>query len=96
MNYFEWKNQFEKSNCVLTGLVGGEIDEVAKGLSLAKLRPEPYKYMMDDDYPRNVRLTDSLVNDQSSIVASQRLRDLLVERLGEKIEALPVWIKDRR
>src|SRR4030095_16542397 len=51
---------------------------------------------MDAEYKKNVRLTDSLRNDQDAIVASPRLRDMLVGRLGKKIEVLPVWIKDHK
>jgi len=96
MRYFEWDNPYEKNNCALSGFEGGEFQEMTKAKPLAKLRPDPYTYSMDEEYKKNVRLTDSLINDQRTIVASERLRDLLLSRLGKKIEALPVWIKDHK
>ena len=96
MKYFEWMNLFEKNNCALTRFKGGKIGELTAGVPLAGVRPDPYGYSMDDEYRKNVRLTDNLYNDQDAIVASPRLRDLLVEKLGAKIEALPVWIKDHK
>jgi len=96
MLYFTWENQFEKNNCVLIGLAGGEPGEMVRGQPLARKRPKPYTYSMDEEYRRNVKLTDSLRNDQDTIVASPRLRDMLAARLGTAIEALPVWIKDHK
>jgi len=96
MHYFRWMNLIEKNNCVVGGLNGGKVGEIAKGQPLAKDRPDPYTLQMDDDYRKNVKLTDCLYNDQDAIVASPRLRDLLVERLGATVEVLPVWIKDHR
>jgi hypothetical protein len=96
MLYFRWVNQFEKNNCVLIGLEGGEIGELRRGTPLARQRTKPYTYSMDEEYRRNVKLTDSLYNDQHTIVASPRLRDLLTARLGTAIEALPVSINDHK
>ena len=85
MKYFEWMNLFEKNNCALTRFKGGKIGELTAGVPLAGVRPDPYGYSMDDEYRKNVRLTDNLYNDQDAIVASPRLRDLrmgLVARTG--------------
>ncbi len=96
MRYFKWLNSFEKNNCALIKLEGGEIGELADGKPLAKLRPDPYTLTMDEEYRKHVRLTDSLYNDQDAIVASPKLRDFLLAKLGKKLEALPVWIKDHK
>ena len=96
MRYFTWENQFEKNNCVLMRLEGGEPGEMVTGQPLARKRTKAYTYSMDEDYPRNVKLTDSLRNDQNTIVASPRLQEMLKGRLGTGIEALPVWIKDHK
>ena len=97
MNYFRWFDSREKNNCFLCSLRGQKKEgELRRGEPLAAQRKKPYLYAMDDEYPRNIKLTDHLLNDAYVIVASPRLRDLLVERLGKAIEVLPVHIEDHK
>jgi hypothetical protein len=96
MRYFQWSNAFEKNNCVLAGLDFDVASELHRGKSLAKKRKKPYVYPMDPEYKKNIRLTDSLMNDMHTIVASPRLRDLLVDRLGKAIEVLEVHVQDHK
>src|SRR4051812_25856762 len=97
MKYFRWIDAREKNNCFLIGLGGEKVaGELRRGERLAAQRTKPYLCSMDDEYPRNVRLTDHLVNDEDVIIASPRLRDFLVERLGDTIELLSINIEDHK
>jgi hypothetical protein len=96
MRYFQWQKVFEKNNCILVGLNEKKLGETCAGVPLLKERKRAYVYPMDDEYKKNVRLTDSLANSNAVIVASPRLRDFLTSRLGDTVEALPVHIKDHK
>jgi len=97
MQYFRWFDSREKNNCVLCGLAGEKLSgETYQGMPLAAERKRAYRFLMDDDYPRNVKLTDNLDNDSCVIVASPRLKEFLLERLGAAVEVLKVDILDHK
>jgi hypothetical protein len=97
VKYFKWINDFEKNNCRLSGLRNeSKYGELEEGVPLAKKRKKPYVWAMDSEYKKNVRLTDSLMNDENTIVASPRLKELLAARLESRMEALPVEILDHK
>jgi hypothetical protein len=97
VKYFEWDNEFERNNCRLSGLRNQlKYGEVYEGIPLAKKRKKPYVWAMDNEYKKNVRLTDSLMNDERTIVASPRLKELLAARVESGMEALPVHVLDHK
>ena len=83
--------------CVLNDFTG--VDKkfmLFEGASLAKSFSRDAAFHMDPDFPKNLLLTDNLVNVDSCMVVSARLADALRAHKIAKLEYLPVKIIDHK
>ena len=99
MNYIIWKAKNEGNSCLLSIIQNVEDDwQLKKGISRITSFPQDAFFHMDNQYKKNVRLTDNLININSVIVASKRLKEFLEAKKFKNIEYLPVSVinhKDR-
>lgn len=73
-----------------------ELQHFVLGKSLVGRFPENVQFRMARDRPRDTILTDYLVNVDSLLVISERLRDFLEQRKVKCVEYLPVAILDHK
>lgn len=80
------------------GAVRGVEDDfrLEQGIPLAKGWPADVHLKMDDDFPKDVLLEDFLFTGGSPLVASARLRDLLVAQKVLSVEYLPVTLLNHK
>jgi hypothetical protein len=67
-----------------------------QGIPLTKGWPADAHLRMDDDFPKDVLLEDVLFTGSSPLVASARLRDLLVAQKVPCVEYLPVTLLNHK
>jgi hypothetical protein len=97
MNYVIGNVQRGPRSCVLTSLQGVEDDyELRKGISRAEGFPPDAYFRMDPDFPKSLQLEDFLLNENSLLVVSERVRTLVEAEKLKNNELLPVQIKDHK
>src|SRR5580658_4400141 len=95
MNYMVTKIEAREGDCRFGSLQNVNKDfQLRFGTSRAAGFPAEASFFMDEDFPRDLTLTDALSNDTLLFVASARLRDLLAAIPGALFqnEILPVKI----
>jgi hypothetical protein len=95
MSYVVWDDCADGKRCHLTYLKNAKEASayLCEGVSLKDKWTENAAYAMDDDYKTRIQLTDSLINQDEVIVASEKLKAFLEENgAGEGNEFLPVAI----
>lgn len=95
MNYLAWRDRADGKRCHLTGLLNSPdvYAYLCEGVSLKEKWTEDAAYKMDQDYKTRIQLTDSLINQDDVIIASERLKAFLEENgAAEGNEFLPVSI----
>ena len=96
-NYFVWQFQKVPYACVLNDFTGFKAkNTLFHGTSLAKSFPSDAAFHMDPDFPKNLLLTDNLLNSDSAMVVSAKLADALRAQNVAKLEYLPVKIIDHK
>jgi hypothetical protein len=94
-NYVLWGLQEVPHGCVLKELVGVEkLYELKNGVPRAADFPDKASYRMHPDFPHHTILTDNLLNTDRLIVGSARLREFLEARSVQKVEYLPVLLRN--
>lgn len=92
-DYLIWTDEVVPGACSLAGMTGYAEDwKLVYGEPVAAEFPGAARFSMDPDTPRDMALTDNLVNLDMLIVASQRLRDLIEAQQPAAVEYLPVPI----
>ena len=96
-NYVIWKYAAYPAGCSLQNITGFEETYLLKnGTSLAKGFPSDVAFHMHPDYPDDLALGDSLLNLDSLVIGSTRLKDFLSARDIPELEFLPVRIVDHK
>lgn len=96
-SYVIWRSGVVAHACVLDDLEGvDDQHDLNVGIPRAAGFPGNASFSMSADYPRNMVLTDSLVNTDLMLVVSLRLQRFLQMRGIEKVEYLPVAILDHK
>jgi hypothetical protein len=97
MDYMFGTVQRGQKSCVLTALQGVEDDyELLEGISRINGFPEDAYFNMDDDFPRNLQLEDFLLNENSLLVISDRLKAFLEAKKLKNNEFLPVHVVNHK
>jgi len=92
-----WKSRPIPHGCSVTELHGVErVFLLNKGYSALASFPKKAEFRFDPDFPRNTVLADNLINSEMMIVCSERLKIFLEASLVEKVEYLPVHLKDHK
>jgi hypothetical protein len=92
-----WKKKAEPHGVVLHELLGVEDTwELLEGVPRAATFPADASFTMHPDFPRHLRFTDALLNTDTLLVASLRLKEFREARAVRFIEYLPVTIVDHR
>ena len=95
VNYLIVKTVEEEGNCWLDAIQNVPARrELTQGISQAGKFPTTAAFRMDENFPDDTRLTDSLVNASQLLVVSSRFRQALEEIPGALVgnEILPVAI----
>ncbi len=81
MNYLAWRDRADGKRCHLTGLLNSAdvYAYLCEGMPLEEKWTEEAAYKMDQDYKTRIQLTDSLIDQDDVIVASERLKAFLEE-----------------
>lgn len=88
-----WDFLDEGNSCALDPLEGVDRDwELSEGVPRAASFPAGALLRMSNRHPRDIALTDNLINLGRLIVASARLKDFLQARGLKNVEYLPVSI----
>jgi len=98
LDYVIWKASTKIANaCVLGDMRGFDaIYHLMSGVSFIESFPPGVEFGMSPDYPDNIVLTDNLINSESLIVGSARLRRFLESRDTSFLEYLPVSIRNHK
>jgi hypothetical protein len=96
-NYVIWKFETVPYACVLQDFTGFEdSNKLFHGIALSKVFPRNAAFHMNPDFPKDLLLTDNLLNSNSCMVVSAKLTDALRARNVNKLEYLPVSIIDHK
>jgi hypothetical protein len=96
-NYFIWQFKSVQYACVLNDFTGFSAkNTLFHGISLTKSFPTDAAFHMDPDFPKNLLLTDNMLNSDSAMVVSAELADALRAQKVSKLEYLPVAIIDHK
>lgn len=93
MNYVIWKAKDEGNSCVLNKIQGLEdAYELKEGISRQGDFSQGVFFQMDPEYPKNIKLSDCLINLSNVPLVSKRLKEFLMARKLKNVEYLPVTI----
>src|SRR5437870_4975431 len=93
MNYLIALARGSDGACMLGGLREVEKQwQLFEGVSRAKDFPDDASFRMDPSFPKDIRLEDSIRNDDSLLVVSERVKDFLKAEKVPGQEMLPVAI----
>jgi Immunity protein family (Imm11) len=93
MNYVIGEPEIGLNSCVLTTLQGVADDyELLKGISRSTEFPPDASFRMSNDFPKNLKLEDFLVNENKLLVISARVKSFLETLNLAGNEFLPVRI----
>jgi hypothetical protein len=97
MNFVIWDAKDEGNSCVLLPPGGIARDwELYEGVPRAATFPPDAFFRMSDAHPRNIGLTDNLINLSELAVVSERLKELLEGKSLASVEYLPVTIRNHK
>lgn len=97
LDYVIWRNVRVPNGAELNALEAVERRwELRDGVPRGHDFDQDAVFPMDLELPHNMYLPDSLMNINSLIVASQRLKDFLSNKQLESVEYLPVSIRDHK
>lgn len=96
-NYVIWTQKSVNYACILDQFENVEKQfQFRKGISRINGFPANACFTQDMDFPNNTLLIDNLVNTNSLIVASERLKKFLEKQALPHVEYLPVTILDHK
>lgn len=96
-DYLIWAAGRIDDNVVLNEIEGfDEVSDLNRGVPQGGKFPSAARYTMNDDFPDNTVLTDSLFNTDDLIVGSERLKELLDKRKVTKVEYLPIKVVNHK
>jgi hypothetical protein len=88
-----WKTVMRDGFCVCEGLEKVEdTHELKRGASMADRFPADARFSMDPDYPKDIKLGDTIRNDDGLILVSKRLKETIEAGGIDKVEFLQVTI----
>jgi hypothetical protein len=97
MGYLEWLGKNEANSCVLGSPKGIEKSyELNKGIPRAHNFPPDVSFGFDPDHPKNIALTDNLMNTDGLVVVSKNLKEFLGSKNLVNVEYLPVTILNHK
>lgn len=97
MEYVVWDTQDEGNSCSVRRLEGiSDTFQLLHGVPRAATLDTPARYYMDSTQPRALGLTDSLINTDSFLVISEKLKRFLEVEGGPSLEFLPVEIVNHK
>ena len=96
-DYYEWSDASEEGYCVLDHIKNYEDTfRLYDGSRLGDEFPRDVFFPMNPDHPNDIRLADSIPNFNSSIVVSNRLKELVESQQPADVEYLNVSIHDHK
>lgn len=95
--FMVWGVQPVPHMCSLDKLIGVEkISDINNGVALRATFPANASFTMNPERPNDTLLTDNLFNLDGLIVASKRVKEQIEAAKSERIEFLPVAIRDHK
>jgi hypothetical protein len=97
-NFMIWRNNPDYDrDCKLSGIERfGSPEILQTGVPLADKLPKTVVLEMDEEFKKNVRLTDSVNNQMALLVLSRRMVDFLESKKLKNLEIIPVKIRDHK
>lgn len=97
MSYVVWRVKDEGNSCVLMSVEGIEKEyELSEGVSRSADFPSDAFLKMDPEHPKNVRLSDNLINISALPIVSKRLKEFLEGKKLKNVEYLKVRIVNHK
>lgn len=97
MNYKIYDGDWQSNYCVLENIENFEDDyKLTRGDSLTGNWPDDVQFKMDRDFPRQLKLSDHLLNPENLMIGSKSLCQFLRQEKVKNLEFLPVKIIDHK
>lgn len=92
-----WSHARSPGSCRLTELSGFDDEHLLRrGMALSSRWPAEVRYAMDPFVRDDMVLADTVMTRKPVVVASRRLGDFLLGRLGAAVECLPITIVNHK
>lgn len=97
MNYKLFFGDWQSNYCVLGYIENFEDDfMLTRGDSLVDAWPDDVSFRMDPDFPRQIKLSDQLLNPENLIIASPQFLEFLKGNSLPNVEYLPVTVYNHK
>lgn len=97
MEHVIWSARPYPNFCKLKCLNGVDNEwQIKRGIPVAPRFPKDAYFEMDERYPKDIALADTLKNLDHMAVISRRVRDFLAQKIRKDVEFLKVSIKNHK